>query len=153
MCDSHAYPDLRDRHVESNSEGSKLLLESPGIIPQPSLSWGDTIFGVASTTLSTKHNRGGNKGMNTNEKCSRRGCSLTDIHFASLLLTSPVKIFEAPSTLPLSFVAAPKSNTGTGGNAGLLKYWATLKLGCFALAGCCCYWHNHESPKKSEHFN
>ena len=36
-----------------------------------------------------------------------------EIYFAPLLLPSPVKIFEAPATLPLSFVAAPKINTNT----------------------------------------
>ena len=41
-----------------------------------------------------------------------------------------MKIFETPSTLPLSFVAAPKTNPGTGGHAGLIKYRATLKLDC-----------------------
>ena len=56
-----------------------------------------------------------------NEIYSRLGWSLTAIYFALLFLPIPVKIFEAPATLPLIFVAAPKTNTGTGGNAGLLK--------------------------------
>ena len=30
----------------------------------------------------------------------------------------------------------------------LIKSWATLKLGCFALAGRCCYRSSHDSPKK-----
>ena len=79
--------------------------------------------------------QGVHKGTNMNGIYSRLGWSLTEIYFASFLLPSPVKIFEALATLPLSFVVAPKINPGTGGNAGLLKYRATLKLVCFALAG------------------
>ena len=86
--------------------------------------------------------------MNMNKICSRLRWSLTATYFAPLLLPSPVKILEAPSTLPLSFVAAPKTNPGTGGNAGLLKARATLKLCCFALAGRFCYWRSHDSPEK-----
>ena len=48
---------------------------------------------------------------------------------------------------------ALKTNPGTGVNAGLLKSWATLKLGCSALSGRCCYWRSHDSKEKSEHFN
>ena len=59
-----------------------------------------------------------------------------------------MKIFETSSTLPLGFVAAPKTNPGTGGNAGLIEYWATLKLDSFALAGRSCYRRSDESPKK-----
>ena len=62
------------------------------------------------------------KGTIMNKIYSRLGWSLTAIYFAPLLLFSPVKIFEAPATLLLSFVAAPKTNPGTGGNAGLLKF-------------------------------
>ena len=50
-----------------------------------------------------------------NERYSRLGWSLTEIYFASLLLHSIVKIFEAPATLPLSFVAAPKQIPGQVG--------------------------------------
>ena len=83
-----------------------------------------------------------------NKRYSRLGWSLTEIYFAPLLLPSPVKIFEAPSILPLSFVAAPKTNPGTGGNAELLKSRATLNIGCFALSGRCCFQRSHDSPKK-----
>ena len=83
-----------------------------------------------------------------NKRYSRLGWSLTAIYFAPLLLPSPVKIFEAPVTLPLSFVASPKTNPGTGGNAGLLKYQATLRLGFFALAGRYCFRRSHDSAKK-----
>ena len=55
-----------------------------------------------------------------NEIYSRLGWSLTEIYFASFL-PIPVKIFEAPATLPLSLVAAPKTNHGTGGNAWIIK--------------------------------
>ena len=48
----------------------------------------------------------------------------------------------------ISFVPAPKTKPGTGGNAGLLKSLAMLKLGCFALSGRCCYRRSHDSPKK-----
>ena len=60
-----------------------------------------------------KTQQGVHKGTNMNERYSRLGWSLTAIYFAPLLLPSPVKIFEAPSTLPLSFVAAPKTNPNT----------------------------------------
>ena len=79
-----------------------------------------------------------------NEIFSRLGLILTAIYFAPLLLPNAVKIFEAPSALLLSFVAAPKKNPGTGGNVGLLKSRATLNLGCFALTGCSCYQHSHD---------
>ena len=69
-----------------------------------------------------------------------------------MLLPSPVKIFEAPSTLPLSFVVALKKNPGTGGNTGLIKSRATLKLGCFTLTGRSCYRRSDES-QKNYHFN
>ena len=52
----------------------------------------------------------GAKGTNMNEIYSKLGWSLRAVYFAPLLLPSPVKIFEAPATLPLSFVAAPKIN-------------------------------------------
>ena len=53
-----------------------------------------------------------------------------------------------PSTIPLGFVAVPKTNPGTGGNAGLIESWAMLKLDSFALAGHSCYWRSDDSPKK-----
>ena len=59
-----------------------------------------------------------------------------------------MKIFEMPSTLPLRFVAAPKTNPGMGGNEGLIESWATLKLDRFALAGRSCYRRSNDSPKK-----
>ena len=59
-----------------------------------------------------------------------------------------MKIFETPSTLPLGFVAAPKTDPGTGGNAGLIESRATLKLASFALDGRSCYRRSDNSPKK-----
>ena len=59
-----------------------------------------------------------------------------------------MEIFETASTLPLGFVAAPKTNPGTGGNAGLIESRATLKLASFALAGRSCYRCSDDSPKK-----
>ena len=59
-----------------------------------------------------------------------------------------MKIFETLSTLPLGFVAAPKKNCGTGGNAGLIESWATLKIDSFALAGRSCYRRSDDSLKK-----
>ena len=56
--------------------------------------------------------------MNINEIYSRIGWSLMAIYFAPLLLPSPVKIFEAPATLLLSFVAALKQNPGRVGTQG-----------------------------------
>ena len=56
-----------------------------------------------------------------NKIYSKLGWSLTAIYFPPLLLPSPVKIFEAPVTLLLSFVLTPKTNPGTGGNTGLIK--------------------------------
>ena len=95
-----------------------------------------------------KTKQGVHKGTNMDEIYSRLGWILTSIYFPPLLLPSTVKIFEAPATLPLSFVAAPKTNYGTGGNTGLLKSWVTLKLVWFALAGRCCSRRGHDSPKK-----
>ena len=60
-----------------------------------------------------------------------------------------MKIFETPSTFLLGFVAAPKTNPGTGGKAGLIEYRAMLKLDSFALAGRSCHLRSDDSPKNS----
>ena len=90
--------------------------------------WWGRVGGSGFHHLIHKTKHGVHKGPNMNKIYSRLGWSLTAILFAPLLLPSPVKIFEAQTTLPLSFVAAPKTNPGTGGNAGLLKSWVMPKL-------------------------
>ena len=60
-----------------------------------------------------KTQQGVHKGTNMNKIYSRLGWSLTAIYFAPSLLPSPVKIFEATTTLSLSFVAVPKTNPNT----------------------------------------
>ena len=44
-------------------------------------------------------------------------------------------------------MAAPKTNPGTGGNAGLIESGATLNLDNFALAGRSCYRRSNDYPK------
>ena len=65
-----------------------------------------------------KTKQGVHKGKNINGIHSRLGWSLTAIYFATFLLPSPVKIFEAPATLRLSFLAAPKKILGRVGTQG-----------------------------------
>ena len=79
---------------------------------------------------------------------SRLGWSLTAIYFCPFSPPQSRENIRNAVHFTVRFVAAPKTNPGTGGNAGLIESRATLKLASFALAGHSCYRRSDDFPEK-----